>query len=193
MQCKRDRLLLLMQWYYLSASFCWLLVWCVLTKLIKDQISLCMFYVASGTAFITDQESYTYERSTRIKMAESCSLLLIIGCRVNKGWRMRIEGPIPPQQWVLSVQQLAGTALQVAHVFLQSFAVWTLPVCCCREVVIRMFFNTNASRGTRSSRVIIFPLCRAHLLLSSFYPLFFCFDLILPFLWLGDNVGQSLT
>lgn len=153
------------------------MVCCVLTKLIKDQIFICMFHVASETAFIIDQESYT-----QIKMAVSCSLLLIIGCRVNKRWRMRFEGPITPQQWVLSVQQLAGTALQVAHVFLQSFAVWTLPFCCCREVVIRMFFNTNASRGTRSSRVIIFPLCRAHLCLSSFYPLFFCFDLILPLL-----------
>lgn len=132
-----------------------------------------MFHVASRTAFVIDQESYTYMQG--VKTIISCSLLLIIGCRVNRGWRTRSESPIGPQQWVVSVQQTAGTALQIAllHTCFCKLLVnaWALPVCRCREVVIRMFFNTNANWGIRSSQVIVFHLNQAHLLLSSFYPL----------------------
>lgn len=36
-------------------------------------------------------------------------------------------------------------------------ALWTGRACLCSEVVIRMFFNTNANQGTSSSRVINTP------------------------------------
>lgn len=67
---------------------------------------LCTFPVAFGKTFIIDQKSYMRRAS--------CSLLLMISCGVNKGWRMRSEGPIRPQQWLLS-RQIAALQDALLH------------------------------------------------------------------------------
>lgn len=65
----------------------------------------------------------------------SCGLLLIIGCRVSKGWRRRSEGLITPQLWALSVQQIAGTALQDA----------LLHMCFCSRLLLSGLFLSAAA------------------------------------------------
>lgn len=131
MQLERARLLVLMQ----SVLFiCFLLLpvgLLFIKEPIQNLIYRCTFHVASGTAFIIDQESDAYERSPP---TQNGSLLLMIECRVNKGRRTRSEGPITPQQ-VLSVQQIAGTALQVA----------LLHICFCSRLLLSGLFLSAAA------------------------------------------------
>lgn len=86
-----------------------------------------MFHMASEQPSSLTKSPTHMKGAQQIKTIVSCdSVLLITGCRVNNGWRTRSEGPTRPLQWVLCVQQIAGTALQVA----------LLHVCFCNRLLL---------------------------------------------------------